>query len=55
MSGFQFFFDGVSTTASMISTAVYFLAQNPDMQERAYDEIQVIFALRNITYFSYLE
>lgn len=36
----QFFFDGVVTMATMINTAVYYLAQNPDMQEKAYEEIQ---------------
>jgi cytochrome P450 len=37
----QFFFDGVVTIASMLDIAVYYLAQNPEMQERAYEEIQV--------------
>ena len=37
----QFFFDGVVTISSMLCVAVYYLAQNPEMQERAYEEIQV--------------
>jgi hypothetical protein len=38
---FQFFFDGVITIASMLDIAIFYLAQNPEMQERAYEEIQV--------------
>ncbi len=37
----QFFFDGVITIGSMLDIAVFYLAQNPEMQERAYEEIQV--------------
>jgi cytochrome P450 len=37
----QFFFDGVVTIASMLDVAVYYLAKYPEMQEKAFDEIQV--------------
>ena len=38
---FQFFLDGVMSISTMLCIAVYYLAQNPEMQERAYEEIQV--------------
>ena len=38
---FQFFFDGVVSIASMLEVAVFYLAQNPDLQEKAFEEIQV--------------
>lgn len=37
----QFFFDAVITIATMINVAVFYMANNEEMQEKAYDEIQV--------------
>jgi len=37
----QFFFDGVMSAGTVLDVAVYFLAKNPEMQEKAYEEIQV--------------
>ncbi len=39
----QFFFDAVLTIATMINVAVFHMANNEDIQEKAYDEIQVLF------------
>ncbi len=38
---FQFFFDAVLTIETMLDAAIFHLALNPEMQEKAYDEIQV--------------
>jgi hypothetical protein len=37
----KFFLDGVVTLASMLDTAIFFLAQHPEMQEKAFEQIQV--------------
>jgi len=37
----QFFFDGVASVSSMISVAIHALAKDPDLQEKAFEEIQV--------------
>ena len=38
----QFFIDGVATIETMLAVAVFFLAQNPDIQEKAFEEIQTV-------------
>lgn len=37
----QFFFDGILSAGTVLDVALLFLAKNPDMQEKAYEEIQV--------------
>lgn len=37
----QFFFDAVISIATMLNSAVFHLANNEDIQEKAYDEILV--------------
>lgn len=36
----QFFFDGVASVSSMISVAIFALAKDQDLQDRAFEEIQ---------------
>jgi cytochrome P450 len=38
----QFFMDGYDTTASVALATIYFLAANPDAQERAIEEVDEI-------------
>lgn len=38
----QFFFDGILTAGTVIEAGLYFLAKHPELQDKAYEEIQQV-------------